>query len=254
MSPKYPDLAGAPVFITGGGSGIGAALVEGFLRQGARVAFCDILPSDDFADRMGEETGARPLFLKADVTDNTALTGALAAAAEAHGPLKVLVNNAANDQRADPDAVDEDFWDWSLSINLKAQFFAAQAAARQMREAGGGRIVNYASIAHALGAPEIAPYTAAKAGVTGMTRSLARAWGRDGIRVNAIAPGLVVTERQKELWLTEEGIENHISRQALPLLIEAEHLVGPTLFLASEASAAIAGQVLVVDGGVVINA
>ncbi|MGZ9812171.1 SDR family NAD(P)-dependent oxidoreductase [Pseudoroseicyclus sp. H15] len=254
MQAKYTDLSGASVFITGGGSGIGAHLVEGFLRQGARVAFCDIQESAAFADRMGEETGSHPLFLEADVTDREALTAALSRAKEAHGPLDVLVNNAANDQRAKPDEIDEAFWDWSLAINLKAQFFAAQEAARQMRENGGGRIVNYSSIAHAMGAPDIAPYTAAKAGVAGMTRSLARAWGAEGIRVNAIAPGLVVTDRQKELWLTQEGIERHVDRQALKRAIQPADLVGPTLFLASEASAMISAQVLVVDGGFVIHA
>ncbi|NDV01874.1 SDR family NAD(P)-dependent oxidoreductase [Pseudoroseicyclus tamaricis] len=254
MQAKYPDLSGAPVFITGGGSGIGALLVEGFLRQNARVAFCDIVDSTEFADRMGEETGARPLFLDADVTDTGALKAAMRNAEEAHGPLAVLVNNAANDQRAEADEVDEAFWDWSLSLNLKQQFFAAQEAAAQMRKRGGGRIVNYSSIAHALGGANMTSYVAAKAGVAGMTRSLARAWGKEGIRVNAIAPGLVVTERQRELWITEEGLKSHVGGQAIPRPIAPEDLVGPTLFLASEASAMIAAQVIVVDGGYVIHA
>jgi galactose dehydrogenase len=149
--PTYPDLRGASVFITGGGSGIGAALTEGFLRQGARVAFVQRSDASAFVEEMARETGNRPLFIPCDITDTAALRAAISTASEAHGPITVLVNNAANDQRHTTLEVDEAYWDWSIAINLKAYFFAAQAVIPGMQAAGGGAIINFSSISYMMG-------------------------------------------------------------------------------------------------------
>lgn len=251
--PVFPDLAGASVFITGGGSGIGAALTEGFLRQGARVAFVQRSDATDFCDRMAEETGNRPLFLPCDITDIPALQGAIARAAEAHGPVTVLVNNAANDQRHSAAEVTEAFWERAMAINLKCYFFAAQAVAAGMKTAGGGSIINFSSISYMMGNAGYPLYTTANSGINGMTRSLAREFGPDRIRVNALAPGWVLTQKQKDLWVTPEGLAAHLERQCLPDPLEPADIVGGCLFLASAAARAMTGQALVIDGGVVVT-
>ncbi len=249
----FPDLTRASVFITGGGSGIGAALTEGFLRQGAQVAFVQRSDATAFVEEMTGATGNTPLFLPCDITDNAALRSAVSAAAERHGPVTVLVNNAANDQRHDPLSVDEAFWDWSQAINLKSYFFACQAVIPGMQKAGGGSIVNFTSISYMMGNAGYTAYTTANSGINGMTRSLAREFGPDGVRVNAIAPGWVQTQKQKDLWVTPEALKAHLERQCLQDPLEPMDLVGPTLFLASTAAGAITGQALVVDGGVVVT-
>jgi NAD(P)-dependent dehydrogenase (short-subunit alcohol dehydrogenase family) len=247
----HPDLDGASVFVTGGGSGIGAALTEGFLRQGARVAFCQRSDATAFCDAMQDATGRRPLFLPCDLTDIAALRGALAAAAEAHGPIRALVNNAADDRRHATLDVDEAFWDWSMAINLKAYFFACQAVIPGMRALGGGSIVNFSSISYMMGNAGYPVYTAANSAINGLTRSLAREFGPDRIRVNALAPGWVLTDKQKRLWVTPEGLGAHLARQCLPDSLAPEDIVGGALFLASDASRMMTGQALVIDGGVV---
>jgi NAD(P)-dependent dehydrogenase (short-subunit alcohol dehydrogenase family) len=252
-TPIFPDLRGASVLVTGGGSGIGAALTEGFLRQGARVAFVQRSDAGAFCDRMAAETGQRPLFLPCDITDTAALKAAVAAAAAAHGPVTVLVNNAANDQRHDTLAVDEAYWDRSMAINLKAYFFATQAVVPGMRAAGGGSIVNFSSISYMMGNAGYPIYIAANAGITGLTRSHAREFGADRIRVNALAPGWVLTQRQKDLWVTPEGLAAHLDRQCLKDTLAPEDIVGGCLFLASSASRMMTGQALVIDGGVVVT-
>ena len=251
VQPLFPDLDGAAVVITGGASGIGAALTEGFLRQGARVAFLDILDAAEVCDRMQEATGRRPLGLRCDLTDLAALRGAMADAEAAQGPARVLVNNAANDQRHDTLAVDEPFFDAAIAINLKAAFFAAQAAIPAMRARGGGSIVNLSSVAYMMGNAGYPVYAAAKAAITGLTRSLAREFGADGIRVNALAPGWVLTDRQKALWATPEALSVHLARQCQPEPLVPEDIVPGCLFLASDASRRMTGQALVIDGGVV---
>ena len=252
-NPTFPDLAGASVFITGGGSGIGAALTEGFLRQGAKVAFAQRSDATPFVEAMAEATGNRPLFVPCDITDIPALRRAITAAAEAHGPITRLVNNAANDQRHATLDVDEAFWDWSQAINLKQYFFACQAVIPGMREAGGGSIVNLTSISYMMGNAGYAAYTAANSGLNGLTRSLAREFGPDRIRVNALAPGWVLTDRQREMWVTPEGLRAHLDRQCLQDEILPGDIVAPCLFLASQASRMMTGQALVVDGGVVVT-
>jgi galactose dehydrogenase len=253
MQPVYPDLRGASVFITGGGSGIGASLTEGFLRQGAKVAFCQRSDATAFCDQMQAETGARPLYLGCDVTDVEALRRVIAEAAAAHGPIMVLVNNAANDKRHDTMTVDEAFWDWSQAINLKSYFFAIQAVIPGMRAAGGGSIINFSSISYMMGAVGYVAYTAANSGINGMTRTLAREFGPDRIRVNALAPGWVLTQKQKDLWVTPEGLKAHLDKQCLKDTLAPEDIVGGVLFLASASSKMMTGQALVIDGGVVVT-
>ena len=253
MLAHYPDLNGKSVFITGGGSGIGASLTEGLLRQGAKVAFCQRSDASAFCDAMQAATGNRPLFLPCDITDITALRGVIAQAEAAHGPITVLVNNAANDQRHDSLAVDEAFWDWSQAINLKAYFFAAQAVIPSMQAAGGGSIINFSSISYMMGNAGYVAYTTANSGINGMTRTLAREFGPDRIRVNALAPGWVLTQKQKDLWVTPEGLQAHLDRQCLKDPLAPEDIVGGMLFLASDASKMMTGQALVIDGGVVVT-
>lgn len=249
----YPDLKAKSVFITGGGSGIGASLTEGFLRQGARVAFVQRSDSTAFCDEMEQKTGSRPLFIACDVTDVPALKASIKTASQAHGPVTVLVNNAANDQRHETLEVTEEFWDWSLAINLKSYFFACQEAIAGMRDAGGGSIINFSSISYMMGAAGFPAYTTANSGLNGLTRSLAREFGPDKVRVNALAPGWVLTQKQKDMWVTPEALAGHLERQCLKDTIDPEDIVGGVLFLASSSSKMMTGQSLVIDGGVVVS-
>jgi galactose dehydrogenase len=250
MTATFPDLREASVFITGGGNGIGAALTEGFLAQGARVAFVGRSDATAFAEEMAAKHGRKPLFLPCDITDTPALQAAIDRAAKAHGPLTVLVNNAANDTRMTALDITEAQWDASQAVNLRAYFFAAQAAARQM-QAHGGAIINFSSISYMMGMAGLAPYIAANAGIMGLTRSLAREWGPFGIRVNALAPGWVMTPRQRDLWVTPDSLAAHLDKQCLKEEILPADIVGPTLFLASRAARMMTGQTIAVDGGVV---
>ena len=197
---RYPSLHDRVVFITGGGTGIGAAMVEAFVAQGASVAFADIAHEASHAliERLAGSP-QRPLFLPCDLTNLAELETAMEETRQRLGPIAALINNAANDQRQDADEATEADWDRTMAVNLKHQFFAAQIARRQMREIGGGSIVNFSSTAWMVGVPRLSVYSTAKAGVIGLTRSLAREFGPDNIRVNAILPGAVVTERQRRL-------------------------------------------------------
>ncbi|OIQ33221.1 MAG: 3-oxoacyl-ACP reductase [Alphaproteobacteria bacterium MedPE-SWcel] len=253
LNATFHDLEGASVFITGGGSGIGASLTEGFLRQGAKVAFVGRSDASGFVERMAAETGNRPLFIQCDITDIAALKKATAQAADAHGPIGVLVNNAANDQRHATLEVDEDFWDWSQSINLKAYFFACQAVIPGMQALGGGAIINFTSISYMMGNCGYPAYTSANSGINGLSRSLAREFGPDRIRVNALAPGWVLTDKQLDKWATPEALAAHLERQCLKDHLAPQDIVESTLFLASKTSRMISGQALVVDGGVVVS-
>jgi NAD(P)-dependent dehydrogenase (short-subunit alcohol dehydrogenase family) len=247
----FHDLKDASVFITGGGSGIGAALTDGFLGQGAKVAFVGRSDASGFVAEMDAKHGTAPLFIQCDITDTTALQSSIAQAAEAHGPITVLINNAANDKRHTTLDVDTEFWDWSLSINLDAYFFACQAVIPGMKHAGGGAIVNFSSISYMMGNAGYVAYTTANAGITGMTRSLAREFGPDNIRLNALAPGWVLTPKQKELWADPVSLAAHLDRQCLKEHLVEQDVVDATLFLASKTSRMMTGQTLAVDGGVV---
>ena len=247
--PSFPDLKGQSVFVTGGGSGIGAALTEAFLRQGAKVAFCQRSDATPFCDAMEAATGNRPLFLPCDISVTDQLQLTLDTAAKANGPITVLVNNAANDQRHETLRTDETFWDWSINVNLRSYFFACQSVIPGMQAAGGGSIVNFSSISFMMADKGYAAYITANAGIVGLTRTLAREFGSDRIRVNAVAPGWVLTERQKEHWVTPEGLAAHLSHQCLPDPIQPEDVAGTVLFLASDASRMMTSQTLILDGG-----
>jgi len=249
--PVYPDLQDASVLVTGGGSGIGAALTEGFAAQGAKVAFIDIAKeeSEALVERLAPDAAHRPLFLQADLRDIEALRKAVDRAAAAHGPVTVLVNNAALDDRHEIADVDEAYWESNLAINLRPHFFTIQAVAPGMKQAGGGAIVNFTSTSYMLNIGDMPAYTTSKAGIVGLTKGMAGKLGPDNIRVNAIAPGWVMTERQKTLWVTEQGLADMIARQCLKEPIQPEDMVGPCLFLASNAARMVTAQVLIADGG-----
>jgi len=249
----FHDLAGASVFITGGGSGIGAALTDGFLGQGAKVAFVQRSDASGFCDQMQARHGAKPLFLPCDITDIAALRAAITAATQQNGAISVLVNDAANDVRHSTEEVTEDFWDRNQAINLKSYFFACQAVIPGMRAAGGGAIVNFSSISYMMGNAGYPSYATANAGIMGLTRSLAREFGPDRIRVNALAPGWVLTDKQKKLWVTPDALAAHIDRQCLKDTLAPRDIVDAVLFLASSASRMMTGQMMVVDGGVVVT-
>jgi NAD(P)-dependent dehydrogenase (short-subunit alcohol dehydrogenase family) len=241
----YPSLEGRAVLVTGGASGIGAAIVRGLHRNKARVAFLDI--DRDAGEALAGKVGA--LFLPCDLTDIPALKAAVAQVESRLGPVRALVNNAANDQRHKLEEVTEDDWDFSQDVNLRHQFFAAQAVVPGMRGAGGGAIVNLSSVAWMFGSPDMIPYTAAKAAIVGMTNSLGAALGPMGIRVNAVAPGAVMTERQMRLWHTPESKARMIQLQALKSDLLEDDIADAVLFLASDDSRMMTKQCLTVDGG-----
>ena len=243
---NYPSLAGRTVFLTGGASGIGADMVRAFAANGSRIAFVDI--QDDSGRALAAECGA--LFFHADVTDIPALQGAIADAGRQLGPIGVLINNAANDDRQAIDDVTIEYWDQSQAVNLRPHFFAAQAVRSQMRQLGFGSIINFSSISWRFGAESMAAYATAKAAVLGLTRALARGFGADNIRVNAIEPGAVITERQKQLWYrTPESIEAVVQRQAIRKVLLGEEIARTALFLAADDSRMITKQSIIVDAG-----
>jgi NAD(P)-dependent dehydrogenase (short-subunit alcohol dehydrogenase family) len=246
----YPSLSGKVVLITGGASGIGASLVEAFARNHARVAFVDI-DADNGAKLAAHLGGAThpPLFLPCDLLDIEALRGAIATIRERIGLIGVLVNNAANDERHQVDAVTPDYWDRALAVNLRHQFFAAQAVHEQMRALGGGSIINFSSIAWMAGVRNLVAYTTAKAAVIGMTRTLAVEFGADLIRVNAVAPGAVMTERQLRLWHSEVTAADLVAKQAIHLRLSEADVAAAVLFLAADDSRLITKQCLTVDAG-----
>ena len=246
----FHDLRDTSVFITGGGNGIGAALTEGFLGQGANVAFVGRKDATGFAADMATKHGRKPLYIACDITDIPALHAAMDRAAAEHGPITTLVNNAANDTRYAAADVTEAIWDASQAVNLKAYFFACQKAARMMAKTGGS-IINFSSISYMLGMANLSPYISANAGIMGLTRSLAREFGPDNIRVNALAPGWVLTQRQLDLWANPVSLAAFMDRQCLKTHIAPVDIVGPVLFLASGLSRMVTGQTLVVDAGVV---
>jgi NAD(P)-dependent dehydrogenase (short-subunit alcohol dehydrogenase family) len=247
----YPSLKGKSVFITGGGSGIGAAITEAFAQQGAKVAFCDLAlePSNVLVARLAEAGHSQVLFRQADVRDIDQLKAAIAEAAQANGPITALVNNAARDDRHAFDTVTPEYWDERFAVNLKHQFFAAQAVFPMMKEAGGGSIINFGSTSWMVGQGGMPGYTTAKSAVAGLTRALARDFGPYDIRVNCIAPGWIMTERQKSLWLTPEGEQELLKRQCLKRQLQPVEMARLALFLAADDSSAMTNQTYVADGG-----
>ncbi|MGA0139425.1 MAG: SDR family NAD(P)-dependent oxidoreductase, partial [bacterium] len=247
---RYPSLADRVAFVTGGGSGIGAAIVQALAEQGARVAFVDILEdaSRSLIQQLSD-VDHQPLFIQCDLTDIGALRQAIQRVYQELGPIGILVNNAASDERHEVDKVTPDYWDSAMDVNLRHQFFAAQAVRPHMQELGSGTIINFSSIAWVFGGAAFVAYATAKAGVVGLTNSLAREFGADDIRVNAIAPGAVVTERQLRLWYTEQQADELANRQAIKRRLLPEEIARTVLFLASDDSRMITKQCITVDAG-----
>jgi NAD(P)-dependent dehydrogenase (short-subunit alcohol dehydrogenase family) len=247
----YPSLKDRVVFVTGGGSGIGASIVEHFCQQGARVGFVDIdeAASEALVAEVGKAGHAKPLFVKCDITDIPALRAAIAKVREALGPITVLVNNAANDQRHPMDEVTPEYWDDRIAVNLKHQFFAAQAIHPDMAAAGGGAIVNLGSVSWMIGQGGMPCYTTAKSAVAGLTRSLARDLGPQNIRVNCVVPGWIMTQRQIDLWLNKESEAELMQRQCLKRKLVPADIARAVLFFASDDSGGCTNQSYIVDGG-----
>ena len=244
----YPSLADRTVFISGGGSGIGAAIVARFAEQGSRVAFCDIAdePSRALVSRLAP---ARVRYHRCDVRDISALRQMLSAVEQEFGAITVLVNNAARDDRHKFEDVTPEYWDERLTLNLRHHFFAAQAVVPGMIRAGGGSIVNLGSVSWMRGRTGMVAYTTAKAAINGLTRTLARELGPHNIRVNSVVPGAILTERQQKLWRTPELDREFIEGQCLKFRLSEDDVARGVLFLASDDARGITGQNLLVDAG-----
>lgn len=246
----YPSLNGKRVLITGGGSGIGEGLVEAFVAQKARVAFVDI--ADDasavLVERLSTNAAHAPIYRNCDLTDIASLQAVIAEIEAELGGIDILVNNAGNDDRHTIEEVTPAYWDDRLNVNLRHQFFSAQAVVPAMKRAGGGVILNFGSISWHLALPELVMYQTAKAAIEGMTRSLARDLGRAGIRVNTIVPGNVQTPRQ-ERWYTSEGEAEILAAQCLKTRIQPADVAALALFLASDDARMCTGHGYFVDAG-----
>ena len=246
----HPDLRDRVVLITGGGQGIGAATVRRFAEQGSKVGFVDIAAQASRAlveDLVG--AGGTVHFEEADVTDIDALKGAIDRIRRRLGPITVLINNAAHDQRHKFFDVTPDYFDDRVAVNLKHAYFAAQAVIPDMIAAGGGAIVNFGSVSWMMGSEDLSVYATLKSAAYGLTRVLAREFGKDNIRVNCVLPGWIMTQRQVELWLTPEGEETLFRSQALKRKLTPDDLAKTVLFLASDESSGMTSQQIIVDGG-----
>jgi NAD(P)-dependent dehydrogenase (short-subunit alcohol dehydrogenase family) len=246
----YPSLRGRTAFVSGGASGLGAEFVSQLAGQGVRVAFVDI-----DADRGREleqalvQAGLEAVFSECDVRDVPALQAAIARSAEQLGPIRVLVNNAANDHRDRVAEMDQALWDDRIAVNVRHHFFAAQAVAAMMRDAGGGSIINLGSISAHIKFPDLPGYVTAKAGIEGLTRTLAREFGPWYIRVNCIIPGWIMTEKQLTHWVTPEAEERITQNQCLPDKVYPDDVARLLLWLAADDSRACTAQMWIVDGG-----
>ena len=248
---SYPSLKDKSVFVSGGGSGIGASIVEHFCAQGAKVAFVDVAREE--SEKLVKDLTARklpaPIFIHCDITDTPALQGAIADAKAKLGPFRVLVNNAAHDQRHSIDEVTPKYWDERIAVNLKHQFFAAQAVYKDMAASGGGSIVNLGSISWMKKQGNMPAYTASKSAVLGLTNALARDLGPMNIRVNSVVPGWIMTERQIKMWLTPEGEADLMKGQCIKRKLVPADVARMVLFLAADDSDGCSGQHYIVDGG-----
>jgi len=245
----YPSLKERTVLVTGGGSGIGEAIVRQFVGQGARVGFIDIDAKASRELLASLPAEAKTHFEHADLRDIGALRRAVAAIREALGPITILINNAARDDRHSIESVTPEYWDERIAVNLKHQFFAAQAVAPDMAEAGGGSIVNMGSVSWVIGQGNMPCYTTAKSAVQGLTRGLARDLGPKNIRVNSILPGWIMTQRQQDLWLTPEGEKEIMQRQCLKRKLVPDDIARTVLFCASDLAAFVTATTVFADGG-----
>ncbi len=248
---RYPSLRDKVVFVTGGGSGIGASVVEHFCAQDANVAFVDIDEgaSSALCAAIGEAGSRPPRFIPCDLRDIAALRGIIARLGAEVGPITVLVNNAANDDRHRSMDVTPDYWNDRIAVNLRHQFFAAQAVHPQMKAAGGGSIVNFGSISWMNSEGGYTAYTTAKAAVQGLTRGLARDWGVDHIRVNTVVPGWVMTKRQVDLWLDADGERQLFENQCLKEKLYPPDIARMVLWLAADDGRMCTAQNFIVDAG-----
>lgn len=245
---RYPDLADKVVLVTGGASGIGEWIVRAFAQQGSKVGFIDI--AEEAGRKLEQELGSgKAGFIRADITDVPMLKDAIGAVAQRFGVIDVLVNNAARDDREDTLAITQEFWDQQIAVNLRHQFFASQSVLEGMKSKGGGSIINLSSISWMTGQGGMAPYTACKSAVLGLTRSLARDFGAFNIRVNAVSPGWILTERQKRLWVKPDTEEKLFEAQCLKRWLMPAEIANFIVFLASSGASACTSQNFVVDGG-----
>jgi len=247
----YPSLKGRRVLITGGATGIGEAFVSRFAEQGAKVAFLDIQDeaAQQLTDRLATNGCITPLYSHCDMTDVGAVRASVESAIKGLEGLDILVNNAGNDQRHTVEEVTPESWDHTMAVNLRHQFFVTQAALPALKASGAGSIINMSSIAWLIPSVGLPVYVTAKAGIVGLTRTLAREVGKDNVRVNAILPGAIVTEKQRRLWLTPEYSAEVLANQALKRHLVPDEVVRLALFLAADDSSAITGQSHIVDGG-----
>lgn len=248
---SYPSLRDRAVLITGGATGIGESIVTHFARQGSRVAFFDVQdePAHALVHSLTAQGCPAPEYLHCDLTDVAAIKNSVETVLAKWGTADVLVNNAANDQRHAIGEVTEEYWDQSIAVNLRPHFFMIQSVLPAMRKAGRGSIVNMSSISWMIPTTGATLYVAAKAAIVGLTRTVAHEAGPDGIRVNAVLPGAIVTERQKRLWYTPEYKAEILSSQALKRDILPEDVARLVLFLAADDSSAITNQSYIIDGG-----
>jgi D-xylose 1-dehydrogenase len=246
----YPSLRDRVAVITGGATGIGEHIVEHFTQQGSRVVFLDIAdePADHLTARL-KDAPTPPVYLHCDVTDTAALTAAIHDIAARFGTIDILVNNAGNDTRHATEDVTPEYFDRCIAINLRQQFFAVQAVIPIMKRAGRGSIVNLSSISWLIPGTGLPVYIASKAGVVGLTRTLAHELGSHNIRVNAVLPGAITTERQRRLWYTEEYKAEILHNQALKRILTPDEVARLILFLAADDSSAITSQAYIIDGG-----
>lgn len=258
MTPSfatYHSLQGRTVFISGGTTGIGTAFVQRFHEQGARVGFIgrNAEAAAELLARIAEGPAGKdrpaPLFIPCDVTDVEALRAAIGQTREAFGPISALVNNAANDQRHTVEEVTPAFWDQAMQVNLRHQFFAAQAVVPDMAQLGGGSIINLGSISWMIKGAGYPVYATAKAAIHGLTRSLAKDLGKRNIRVNALVPGWVMTDKQLRMWVTPESEKEIDNNQCLPGRLQSDDIAAMALFLAADDSAMCTAQSFVVDAG-----
>ena len=247
----YPSLENRVVFVSGGGSGIGASLVEHFAQQGARVAFCDIdnAASTALTAKLAATCRHAPQFGICDVTDIAAYQAHLRQVESDMGAIRVLVNNAGNDARHTLAGLTPEYWDQCLALNLKHQVFAIQQVAPGMAKAGGGSIINMGSVSWMRGRANLVGYTTSKAGISGLSRTLARELGENNIRVNTLVPGAIATERQAALWRSADEDRKFIDLQCLKFRLEPSHVARTALFLAADDSNGITGQNIIVDAG-----
>lgn len=245
----FPSLKDRTVLVTGGGSGIGEAIVRRFVGQGSRVGFIDVDVEASKQLLASLPADANAHFQYADLRDIGALRHAVASIREVLGPITILVNNAARDDRHAIEDVTPEYWDERIAVNLKHQFFCAQAVAPDMIQAGRGAIVNMGSVSWVIGQGNMPCYTTAKSGVQGLTRALARDLGPNNIRVNSILPGWIMTQRQQDLWLTPESEGELMQRQCLKRKLVPDDIARVTLFFAADDSGACTNQNYIVDGG-----